>query len=88
MVARRLAHTTLWVGDEAAEDALKHARLEQYGLLHFAAHAIADVFDGGQRSHDRLANADGRDAPGLRHLAQSQVPYGRRQREHETMQAV
>jgi tetratricopeptide (TPR) repeat protein len=43
MVARRLAQTTLWVGNEAAENALKQAPLEQFGLLHFAAHAVVDA---------------------------------------------
>jgi CHAT domain-containing protein len=42
MVARRLGGTTLWTGDEAAEDALKRTALDGFGLVHFAAHAVVD----------------------------------------------
>ena len=41
-IARRLRGSTLWTGDAASEDALKKARLEDFRLLHFAAHAVAD----------------------------------------------
>src|SRR5262249_40233625 len=41
-VARLLDGSTLWLGDAASEDALKKADLDNFGLLHFAAHAVAD----------------------------------------------
>jgi CHAT domain-containing protein len=41
-IAGRLGGSTLWMGDAASEEALKKSRLEGFGLLHFAAHAVAD----------------------------------------------